>query len=209
MVPQRTGNARGLWFFFFLALLAVAIAILILLIIWSVHDHHDHHCATFGYEIPFVCGRNPMGTPRLRAGDFRTLVHINNPNDDTATLWKKITLDFPPQRQEPGFVSEFLDEELDSCETVMVDCEEIFHDFGLRLRGLPPYIAGLVLVRSHDSLTVWAEQTVSAVPLIWKGKGHMEVYQEDNVTDIDSQLIFSNAPASLAVYNARERCVHR
>ncbi len=206
---QRTGYARGLWFWFFILLLLIVIGIFIILIHGSIRLHHESQCKTFGYEIPFVCGENPMGSPRLRGGEYRTLVHINNPNDDVATLWKKITLDFPPQNQEPGFVSEFLDEELNSCETVMVDCQEIFHDFGLRLRGLPPYIAGLVLVRSHHSLTVWAEQTVSAVPLIWKGKGHMEVYQEDNVTNIDSELIFSNAPASLAVYDARERCIHR
>ena len=127
----------------------------------SVRSGNPSGCDKKRYGVPFVCGVNPGAFPRVNPGRYSTLVHVHNHQSHTIDLEKKISLDFPPAEQAPGFVSDPIAEELKSCHTIMIDCQEILGDFNITGQ-MPPYFAGLVSVTvdEDDEATVWGEQTI-------------------------------------------------
>ncbi len=175
-----------------IALVALLIAILITTS-YTADRVKRSSCDSFRYEVPFVCGINFGAIKRVMPGQYATLIHIHNPNDGEVEFDKKISLSFPPSDQKPGIVSNKSHDSLNSCETLMVDCEEIFinDEFNIS-KKLPPYIIGMVIVQSpKSSLTIWAEQTVTSTPIkVKRGNGSSD----------------GNIP-SLSVYRPEERCV--
>lgn len=127
----------------------------------SVRSGTPSGCEVMRFGVPFVCGLNPGAFPRVNPGRYSTLVHVHNHQSHKISLEKKISLDFPPSEQAPGFVSNPIKEELEPCQSVMVDCEEILGDFNITGQ-MPPYFIGLVSVTvdEEDEPTVWGEQTV-------------------------------------------------
>ncbi len=107
---------------------------------------------------------------------------------------KKLTLDFPPEEQSPGIVSDPIIDTLNNYETVMVDCEEIFTDNEFNITTqLPPYIIGMVIVQSEFHLSVWAEQTVISPQI--------QVKKDEHEQGMDGEI------PSLSVYHVPEACV--
>lgn len=129
----------------------------------------------FQYAAKFVCGWDPPGVvERVIPGQYATAVAIHNPNRRSVTFRKKLTVTFPPHPQEPGPVSDFIEDFLGPNHALQVDCEEI--------RGCPggvgacnppdnpagdffpaplgtPYIQGFLIIESERSLDVTAAYT--------------------------------------------------
>ena len=161
---RSEARSRSDWLLAFVGIsAAVLIGILIADSITASRSTTRIKCDMFRYEVPFTCGTNPGALVRVVPGSYATLIHVHNPNAGQVTLWKKITLSFPPAGQEGGFVSEELEDTLETCQTLMVDCEEILSEnsFNIPNPHLAPYIIGVAVVKSHKRLTLWAEQTGS------------------------------------------------
>ncbi len=199
-----TGGAAGpsVWATWVFLVAAIVIALLLIGILVSTSINAGRvarlSCDAFRYEVPFVCGVNPNAIPRVMPGSYATTVHVHNPGSGTADFWKRVSLDFPPESQSPGFLSEALDDSLGEMRTLMVDCEEIGSEFGIPPG--PPYVLGMVLIQSKVSLAVWAEQTAAKtgffVPSVHLGPAEMNGPMS-NVLNV----------TTMAVYRARERCL--
>ena len=112
----------------------------------------------FGYAAKIVCGdqRNSKEL-RLTKGRYATTINIHNPNDTPVTLFKKLSLTFPPKEQEPGMIIPIDRDILRPNEALKVDCVELE-------RLLPdgfPYIEGFVVIESDKSLNVTAVYTAA------------------------------------------------
>jgi hypothetical protein len=207
-IARRVGNNTVV----LVLLLLVAVGALATLIVIAVrtNKHHDaHDCDRFRYEVPFVCGVNPRQISRIQPGTYATTVHVHNANDDeAATIQKKLTLSFPPSSQEGGFVSEFLTDSLQPCQTLKVSCAEMIpfgeNPFDIPLQD-PPYVMGVLVVRSDCSLTVWAEQTTDPNRELFVRAD----FEDAPVNATNRMRRDDNEPPALAVYRAEERCIKR
>ncbi len=118
------------------------------------------------YAVPFVCGTNPSavdnpaGVSRVRPGNYTTHMQIHNPHKDSLDLRMRVSLSFPPEKLVPGLVSDGLNVRLQKSETVMVDCQIILGEFNLPVQQLPPYISGVLNIRSEQAVVVYQHQTV-------------------------------------------------
>lgn len=204
---QPANNPLNSWLAWILVLLISLLLLLIGILIATgitADRVNRNSCNSFQYEIPFVCGVNPSAPGRVRPGTYATSVIIINPNNDQIEFSKKIALSFPsgngtnPGLQKSGFVSNNIVDSLNSCETLMVDCEEIVikNEFNISLEVFPPYIIGVVIIQSESSLTVWAEQTVTTISVLVKRN-----IQNINSTQYDNEI------PSLSVNRAEERCI--
>ncbi len=190
---ERGANSWLVW----MCVLTIAIVLLLIGILVAASIMASlvqrRSCDAFRYEVPFVCGINPGSLVRVATGTYATSVHIHNPQSKTVDFWKRLSISFPPPEQAPGIVSIKIDDFLNSLETLMVDCQEIFTDDNFNVTDGPPYMMGMLLVHSEESLTIWAEQTVS------------------DASFVQSPIPFDNViprnVTTMAVYKAEERCV--
>lgn len=167
MQGTRARSGNGLATAAAVAIIVAALVLIGILVSTSITAHNSEStssgsgCDKYGFSVPFVCGFNPSATVRILPGFYATSVMIHNPSSRNVEFKKKISLTFPPPNQAPGFVSEAIEDSLDECQALMVDCEEILGDFGLNPQQLPPYIIGVLSVTSERALQVSQEQTVN------------------------------------------------
>ena len=120
--PGEKRDPINTWLNWILALIVLLFLALIGIIITTsitADRLKGKSCDSFRYQVPFVCGLNPFTPERIRPGNYTTSIIISNPNDDEVEFHKKIALSFPPQSQEPGFVSNSTDDSLNSCQTLI------------------------------------------------------------------------------------------
>ena len=110
----------------------------------------------FSYAAKFVCGLDPAGTDvRVIPGQYATSVAVHNPSRTDTTIRKRVSLTFPPSAQEPGSVSDYIQDTLGPTQALQVDCEEIPAAF-FPGQTFPPYIQGFLVIQSTSSVDVTA-----------------------------------------------------
>lgn len=142
----------------FVNALVMSIACLVLL---PVSATADERAFTFQYTAKFVCGNNPAGATRVLPGAYATAINIHNPNNKPVVLRKKVALTFPPAVQQPGPVSDSIQDTLGPNQALEVDCGEIPAEFFPPdiLAGFPPYTKSFLVIESNRSLNVTAVYT--------------------------------------------------
>jgi len=119
-------------------------------------------CSDIRYSAPFVCGVNPGAPDRVKSGRYASHIQIHNPSDNVVTFEKKLSISFPPYQQLPGEVSRTIREEIGPCETIMVDCHQIFTDNEFDITIEYPYIIGVLWVNTPSALVILQHQSVEA-----------------------------------------------
>jgi hypothetical protein len=118
----------------------------------------------FHYAAKFLCTANIPFTssafPSVLPGDYRTVINIHNPNDQTVRFRKNLAVTFPPGGQKPGEVSNVVTHRLAPGEALSVNCNGIRGGFGLTfVHGAE----GFLVVESSRSLDVTAVYTAGDV----------------------------------------------
>ena len=121
----------------------------------------------YSYAAQVTCGTDPPpGILRIVPGQYATAVHIHNPTGVTVTFRKRLALTFPDKdfgsAQKPGLVSEWIEDTLEEGEALEVDCGEIPGEFFPGV-DFPPYIQGMLVINSPDSLDVTAVYTTASI----------------------------------------------
>lgn len=142
--------------------LAIFLAHLLVLTGPVTADEGGRGTFRFQYAAKFVCGANLSGTSLahelFRPGSYATTVNVHNPNNQKVKLRKKIALvnQFTPQ--EPGPVSEFIEDELAADQALGVSCDQI-GDFKITPEPIHGKVDGFLVIESKDSLDVTAVYT--------------------------------------------------
>ena len=121
---------------------------------------------TIQYAAQFTCGANPQATPRVLPGQYATSVNIHNPEESPVVFRKRIALTFPPPAQEPGMVSDPIEDELGPMEALKVACDEIPSQFFPGVPDLPPYVHGFLIIESPGELNVTAVYTTGTAEAV-------------------------------------------
>lgn len=114
---------------------------------------------TIQYAAQFTCGANPQATARVLPGQYATSVNIHNSKESPVVFRKRIALTFPPPAQEPGRVSDPIEEKLGPMEALKVACDEIPSQFFPGVPDFPPYVHGFLIIESSRKLNVTAVYT--------------------------------------------------
>jgi len=114
----------------------------------------------YQYVVHFTCGQNEGDALRVVAGVYATAVSLYNPGDADVTLHKSLALDFPPEEQAAGEVSDPIEDVLAPGTALQVDCGEIQGEFVFP--DAPPatdHVQGFLVIESNLPLHVEATHT--------------------------------------------------
>jgi hypothetical protein len=108
------------------------------------------------YAVKFVCGaRGSDG--QVVSGIYATTVNVHNPQPEAVKFRKKAVISLP-QRQDPGPIAQFVEEELRSDGALGMDCRDIRALFPA---ALPGFIEGFVVI--HVALPQIGGETLDVV----------------------------------------------
>ena len=116
----------------------------------------------FSHAAGFICGTGPT-TNRIVAGDYRVAFNILNGSRERQRVSLGLSLTFPAgitgsDSFEPGDVIPLSRTTLAPGQAVMIDCDELVKAFESEFPVGPPYISGILDVRSSAPLQVTAMQ---------------------------------------------------
>jgi hypothetical protein len=131
------------------------------------------------YAAQFTCGANPQATARVLPGQYATSVNILNPKGSPVVFRKRVALTFPPPTQEPGRVSDPIEDELGPMEALKVACDEIPSQFFPGVPDFPPYVHGFLIIESSSQLNVTAVYTT----------GTAEAVQSIDVEEVKGEIV--------------------
>ena len=142
----------------------------------------------FSHASGFICGNGPTNN-RFVTGDYRSAFNILNNTNRTRHVSLVLALTFPnsPDDQAP-FDASFRPGrsfELDSItlqpgQAVMIDCNELVGAAPFEIGGSPPYISGMLDIRSRRPLAVSLHQTAGP---------NTEPVSSVSVTNISAQRV--------------------
>jgi hypothetical protein len=138
------------------ALVTVCAWLLVLPTVVRADDPANGSQFRFQYAAKFLCTADLPGTslrdPAVLPGEYRTIISIHNPQNRSVQLRKKIALTFLRGQEQPGQISKFILERLNTDEAIQVDCTEIPVKFGIQF--IDTGVQGFLVVESAFSLDV-------------------------------------------------------
>lgn len=144
---------------FHLSLLSIFVLLLVPILVFSQEPPNIEF--KYEYAAKIVCGVQKKSNSRqIGRGLYTTSVNIYNPNDTTATFFKKLVLTYPPGGQKQGKILPITTDFLRADGALQSDCFDL--ERRLFPNGLPTsFIEGFLVIKSTHSLDVTSVHTAS------------------------------------------------
>ena len=121
----------------------------------------------YSHASGFICGNGPTNN-RFVTGDYRSAFNIHNNTKKNRRVTLQLALTFPNSPDatapfdasfRPGTRIELESVRLHPGQAMMIDCDELVGATAFDIGGAPPYISGVLDIRSSRPIAVTLHQT--------------------------------------------------